>query len=145
MLEAEIVLLRPSSKIPTLGSADAACYDLYADIDEKISIAPGTNYLVPTGVKITPPEGFRCKIEARSGNAHKRGLRPSNCVGECDWDYTGEYMVSLYNDSNEWQIIYPGDRIAQLSFERYYHVNFKQVDELAPTKRGEGGFNSTGR
>lgn len=144
MLEAQIKLLNEKAKIPERGSALAAGYDLFACLDMDIWIAPGGCKKVGTGVSITPPPGYFGAVFARSGMATKRGLRPANCVGVCDEDYTGEYIVALYNDSNEIQYIQPGDKIAQLVFLPYVDINFKEVDELNPTERGDGGFGSTG-
>ena len=62
----------------------------------------------------------------------------------CDEDYTGEYIVGLYNDSNQVQVIEPQERIAQLVFLPYISVNMIEVDELEETERGDGGFGSTG-
>lgn len=144
MLEAQIKQLKEGAKIPERGSALAAGYDLFACVTEDIRIAPGECRKVGTGISITPPPGYFGAIFARSGMATKRGLRPSNCVGVCDEDYTGEYIVALYNDSNEIQYIQSGDKIAQLVFLPYVDINFKIVDELNPTERGDGGFGSTG-
>lgn len=141
-MEAKIVLLNDNARVPTQGSDKAAGFDLYAS--EGTYIMPGQTKLIPTGLAIQPPEGFCAKIYARSGIASKKGLRPANCTGVCDEDYTGEYMVALHNDSNEMQIIEDGERIAQLLFERYYPVEFVVVERLDETKRGSGGFGSTG-
>ena len=141
-MEAKFVKLRENAHIPTQGSNKAACFDLYAC--EGAYICPGQTKLIPTGLAIQPPEGFCAKIYARSGIAAKRGLRPANCVGVCDEDYTGEYMVALHNDSNEMQTISDGERIAQLAFEKYYAVEFIEVESLQETERGSGGFGSTG-
>lgn len=139
---AKFVKLRENAHVPTKGSEKAAGYDLYAC--DGTHILPGQTKLIPTGLAIQPHEGFCAKIYARSGLATKRGLRPANCVGICDEDYTGEYMVALHNDSNEMQIVEDGERIAQLVFEPYYHMDFVEVDELDKTERGSGGFGSTG-
>lgn len=141
---AKIKKNRPDAVIPTLGSADAAGYDLYAAIDSDIIIMPGTNEKIDTGLSITPPEGYACWLLPRSGMATKRGLRLANTPGLCDFDYTGGYIVALYNDSDIEQVIHPGDRIAQLVFLPYIHVDFKEVEELNTTNRGDGGFGSTG-
>lgn len=76
--------------------------------------------------------------------ATKQGLRPSNCVGICDSDYRGEYIVALHNDTNIPQTINPMERIAQLVVMPFLEVEFDVVDELENTKRGDGGFGSTG-
>ncbi|WP_369123187.1 dUTP diphosphatase, partial [Salmonella enterica] len=77
--------------------------------------------------------------------ATKFGVRPGNCTGVADEDYTGEYIVALHNDSCDIVSIKEGDRIAQLVFLPYIGVEFKEVDELDKTDRGDGGFGSTGK
>ena len=139
---AKFVKLKDDARIPTQGSKKAAGFDVYANASAVIY--PGSTKLIPTGLAIQPPEGFCAKVYARSGLAAKRGLRPANCVGVCDEDYTGEYMVALHNDSDTPQSIEVGERIAQLMFEPYYSVDFVEVDELDKTERGAGGFGSTG-
>lgn len=140
----KIKKLNPNAHFPTKGSDKAAGYDLYACIEEAIEIQPQKMAKIGTGIAITPPEGYFGAIFARSGLSTKRGLRPANCVGACDEDYTGEYIVVLYNDSNLVQTIEPGERIAQLVFLPYISVNMIEVDELEETERGDGGFGSTG-
>ena len=144
MSKAYIQKLKENATIPTQGSKYAAGYDLYACLDEDIIIAPGEVRKIGTGVAITPPEGTFGAIYARSGLATKSGLRPANCVGVCDYDYTGEYIVPLRNDDNVPHLIKNGDRIAQLVFAPYLAIEFEEVNELKPTKRGAGGFGSTG-
>ena len=144
MNKAYIQKLKENATIPTQGSKYAAGYDLYACLDEDIIIAPGEVRKIGTGVAITPPEGTFGAIYARSGLATKSGLRPANCVGVCDYDYTGEYIVPLRNDDNVPHLIKNGDRIAQLVFAPYLAIEFEEVNELKPTKRGAGGFGSTG-
>ena len=133
--------LYEDSELPTRGSAYAAGYDLYAH--EYAAILPHQTMKVGTGVAITPPEGMFGAIFARSGLATKQGLRPANCVGVCDEDYTGEYIVAIHNDTDETKYIEQGDRIAQLVFLPYVNVDFNIVDDLKETKRGDGGFGST--
>lgn len=84
-------------------------------------------------------------IYARSGLSTKEGLRPANCVGICDEDYRGEYMVALHNDSDTPRIVQDGERIAQLVVHKRYDMEFEEVDALEDTDRGEGGFGSTGK
>ena len=141
---AKFVKLKENAHIPTQGSAKAAGFDLYAALDNYIMIEPHKTMLVPTGLAITPPEGYWGAICARSGLALKQGLRPANCVGICDEDYTGEYMVALHNDTNEVRYVENGDRIAQLVFLPYINVEFEEVSALNKTERGSGGFGSTG-
>jgi dUTP pyrophosphatase len=90
------------------------------------------------------PENTFGAIFARSGLATKKGLRPANCVGVCDSDYRGEYVVALHNDTDEMMSIEPNERIAQLIVMPFIPVNFTVVEELNETERGDGGFGSTG-
>lgn len=141
---AKFVKLRDNAHIPTQGSEKAAGFDLYAAIDDEIVIREGSWMPIPTGLAITPPEGYFGAIFARSGLSIKKGLRPANCVGVCDEDYTGEYIVALRNDSSSVETVQPGDRVAQLVFLPYIDVKFEEVDSLDKTERGSGGFGSTG-
>lgn len=140
--EVKIKKLRESAIIPTQGSEYAAGYDLYAT--EDLTISPGCIGKIYTGLAIAPPAGYFGAICARSGLSTKKGLRPANCVGICDEDYTGEYIVALYNDSDSIQHIEAGERIAQLVFLPHLPISFVEVDELEETIRGAGGFGSTG-
>ncbi len=137
--------LRAGAKTPTQGSLCSAGYDLYACCDETVIIPPQGIGKIPTGLAIHPPEGCFGAIFARSGLATKNGLRPANCVGVCDEDYTGEYIVALRNDTDATQVVEPGDRIAQLVFLPYRLVVFEEVGEISKTIRGSGGFGSTGK
>ncbi len=137
--------LTKTAIIPTRGSSQAAGYDLYADIDEPVTIKPHMTEMIHTGIAIEIPDGYFGAIFARSGLAAKQGLRLANCTGVCDSDYRGEYMVALHNDSIITRIVNPGERIAQLIVMPYLHVEFNETDELTSTERGEGGFGSTGK
>ncbi|MDY5715449.1 MAG: hypothetical protein SPK95_05895 [Veillonella caviae] len=159
--------LSDTAKLPTYGSEKAACCDLYADLSDhcitlnpdvevrnisgnengpiqRVGIAPHSTIKIPTGWAFQPPEGYAGFIYARSGLATKNGLRPSNCVGVCDEDYSGAYIVAIHNDTDEYQFIHTGDRIAQLEFRPYEQSEFELVDELDKTERGLAGFGSTG-
>ena len=140
--------LRPDAKIPTRGSEYAAGYDLYACLqfkDVPLRIAAHQTEKIGTGLSIQPPDGYFGAIFARSGLATKQGLRPANCVGVCDEDYTGEYIVAIHNDTDYEKWINHGDRIAQLVFLPYLDVEFKEVNAIDETARGSGGFGSTGK
>lgn len=146
MEKVKFTKLRRDAKVPTAGSERAAGYDLYAAIGEyDILIPPHGTVKIGTGLSIQPPEGYFGAIYARSGLATKQGLRPANCVGVCDEDYTGEYIVAVHNDSNEERTVCNGDRIAQLVFLPYIPVEFEEVETLDETDRGSGGFGSTGK
>ena len=129
---------------PSRGSEQAAGYDLYAAIEEPITIAPHTTTKIGTGLSFELPNNTFGAIFARSGLATDQGLRPANCTGVCDSDYRGEYKVALHNDSEFEQIVEPGERIAQLILMPYIPMIFEEVDELENTERGAGGFGSTG-
>lgn len=133
------------AKTPTRGSEWAAGYDLYAAIDQAIDIAPHSTVKVGTGLSFALPHGTFAALVARSGIATKRGLRPANCVGICDSDYRGEYIVAVHNDSDEMQSVEPGERIAQMVVLPSFQIDFIEVKDLSDTERGEGGFGGSGR
>lgn len=140
----EYTKLNEYAKEPTRGSAAAAGYDLYAAISDPISIPAHTTVKIGTGLAFALPDSTFAAIFARSGLATKQGLRPANCVGVCDSDYRGEYIVALHNDTDNEQTINPGDRIAQMVLMPYIPMLFKEVKSLDKTERGENGFGSTG-
>lgn len=144
MIPVNIKKLTTTATIPTRGSKFAAGYDLYADLTEPITIKPHTTEKIGTGIAIELPVQYFGAIFARSGLATKKGLRPANCVGVCDSDYRGEYIVPIHNDSDEDKIIEPGERIAQLIVMPFIEVSFREVKELTDTERGDGGFGSSG-
>ena len=141
----EIVKLNDLATLPTRGSEEAAGYDLYAAIDVPVYIQPHETEKVGTGLSIALPKSTFGAIFARSGLATKNGLRPANCVGVCDSDYRGEYIVAVHNDTDEIQVIKPGDRIAQLVVMPYISVEWAEVERLDVTQRGADGFGSTGQ
>lgn len=136
--------LKDNAVIPTRGSEYAAGYDLYACINEAVMIPAHQTVKIGTGLAFELPSNTFGAIFARSGLATKLGLRPSNCVGVCDEDYTGEYIVAIHNDTDTPKVIEPKERIAQLVVLPYIPVEFSEVNELSTTKRGDGGFGSTG-
>lgn len=141
----KIKKLKDNAIIPTYGSEYAAGADLYAAVDEAVTIEAGETKLIPTGIALAIPAGFAGLIYARSGLASKRGLAPANKVGVIDADYRGEVMVALHNHGKEAQTIEAGERIAQMVIAPYITANFILSSELDETVRGEGGFGSTGR
>lgn len=141
----KIQQLREGAIIPTRGSEYAAGYDLYAAEPESVYILPHTTEKIKTGLAMELPENTFAAIFARSGLATKQGLRPANCVGVCDSDYRGEYMVALHNDTDHVQVVVPGERVAQLILLPFLPIEFQMVDELSDTQRGADGFGSTGK
>ncbi len=130
--------------IPAYGTEFSAGADLYACLDEPVTILPGLAVMIHTGLSVQIPEGYAGMIFARSGLASKKGLAPSNKVGVVDSDYRGEIMVSLYNHSKEARVVEHGERIAQLVIMPYIAADWNEVSELEDTDRGTGGFGSTG-
>jgi dUTP pyrophosphatase len=146
MNQVKVKRLSDTATIPTRGSAEAAGFDLYADIDnfeKEVLIPSGCVRKIPTGISIAAPEGTFAAIFARSGMATKRGLAPANKVGVVDSDYRGEVIVALQNNSPEPQLITHGERIAQLVIIPYYVAELLEVNELDSTERGDAGFGST--
>ena len=131
--------------LPTYGTAYSAGADLYACLEETVSIAPRETVLIHTGLALEIPSGYVGLIYARSGLATKRGLAPANKVGVIDADYRGEVMVALYNQSDAVQTVAHGERIAQLVIAPFLSAEFEEVEELSDTVRGAGGFGSTGK
>lgn len=144
-MDIKIKRIRPQAQLPTRGSAYAAGYDLYADIDQSVEIKPHTTEKISAGIALEIPEGYFGGIYARSGLATKENLRPANCVGVIDADYRGPVTVALHNDSDQLRIVEPGERIAQLVIQPFLSVSFIKTDTLSETVRGEGGFGSTGK
>ena len=136
--------LREGGRVPTYGSDSAAGADLYAAIDERITLAPGETRLIPHGIAMAIPEGYAGFIYARSGLATRRNLAPANKVGVVDADYRGELMTPLHNHGSTPAVIEPGERVAQLVVAPVMHAEFTEADSLDETERGAGGFGSTG-
>ena len=144
-----VALTQEYANMPTFGSEHSAGTDLYACInpDEPIEIEAGETVKVSVGIKTQIPEGYVGLIFARSGTATKRNLAPANKVGVIDSDYRGEWFVPLHNHSMIGsEKVYNGERIAQVIFMPVPKVEFikAHAEDLSETKRGEGGFGSTG-
>lgn len=137
--------VNPIAITPKRASKYSAGMDLYACIDNEITINPGETVKIGTGLSFELPENTFGAIFARSGLATKQGLAPANKVGVCDEDYRGEYIVPLHNHSNVPVTVKPGDRIAQLVIMPYIPVELEEVESLSDTERGSGGFGSSGR
>jgi dUTP pyrophosphatase len=130
-------------KLPKRATKGSAGYDFYTPVD--IHLEPGKTMKIPTGIRCEMNERWVLMIYPRSGLATKMGLRPANCVGVIDPDYRGEIIVAIHNDTDETQSINPGDRIAQFILTEKFLCEWREVDELNETDRGEGGFGSTGK
>jgi dUTP pyrophosphatase len=142
-LEIEIKLLDAGMPIPEYAHAGDAGCDLRSAVD--VILNPGARVMVPTGLSVALPEGYAGFVQPRSGLAAKHGISVVNTPGLIDSGYRGEIKVILINlDQDLMFEIKRGDKIAQFVVQKVESVVFKQVDELSDTKRGDGGFGSTG-
>ena len=145
ILNVKLKRTAPNAILPSYGSEGAAGADLYALPDGDVTLAPGETKLIRTGVALAIPEGYVGLIFARSGLATKQGLAPANKVGVIDCDYRGEILVPLLNHSDTVRTVSAGERIAQIALIPYGKAAFELTETLDDTRRGEGGFGSTGR
>ena len=132
-------------ELPAYATLSSAGLDLKAVLAEAVTVGPLERKIVGTGLKIALPEGYEAQVRPRSGLAAKHGITVLNAPGTIDADYRGEIGVILVNLSNEPFTIQPGERIAQLVVAQYSQVEWKPVESLDSTQRGEGGFGSTGK
>jgi len=132
----------PNPEYKTTGSSGM---DICASILDSITIKPGERLAVPTSLFLEIPIGFEAQIRPRSGLALKKGVTILNSPGTIDSDYRGEVKVILVNHSNEPFSINDGDRIAQIVIAQVEKVTWKNKSQLASSKRGLGGFGSTGK
>ena len=130
--------------LPEYKTEGSSGMDLYAAIEKEITLKPLERVLIPTGIKIEIPVEYEAQIRARSGLSVKHGITLINAVGTVDADYRGEVCVGLVNISNEEYTINPDDRIAQMVIAKVEKAQIEVTTELAESKRGEGGFGSTG-
>jgi len=129
---------------PSYETSSSAGMDLRADIQENVTLGPLERAIIKTGLYIALPPGYEAQVRPRSGLAAKFGISVLNAPGTIDADYRGEIGVILVNLSNENFTINKGDRIAQMIIASYAHTKWEEVNVLDETKRGEGGFGSTG-
>ncbi len=137
--------LKEGALLPTYGSNEAAGADLYACLEEPVTIQPGEAAWIPTGIALEVPKGCAGLIYARSSLGVKRGLAPANKVGVVDSDYRGEICVVLLNHGKVPQTIENGERVAQFVITPVLTPAYEEVSELTDTCRGVGGFGSTGK
>ncbi len=130
--------------LPAYMSDGAAGADVVAAVHEDLVLAPGERALVPAGIALEVPDGFEVQVRPRSGLAVRHGVTLLNAPGTIDSDYRGPLGVVLINHGSEPFVVRRGDRIAQLIVAPVARATFREVDALAGTARGEGGFGSTG-
>ena len=138
------VINRSSNPLPEYATSFAAGLDVRADNEAPIVLQPLGRAMVPTGLFLEIPAGYEVQVRPRSGLAAKKASTVLNAPGTIDADYRGEVCVILVNLSNEPFTIERGERIAQLVLARHEVIEWQEVDELAESDRGAGGFGSTG-
>jgi dUTP pyrophosphatase len=140
--ELPVKLLTTTAQLPTKVNLFDAGLDLYCDEKETVTIPPGQRKLISTGISIAIPKGFVGLIWPRSGHAVKKGI--DTLAGVIDAPYRGEVKVLLQNESDEFQIFQPGDKIAQIIIQHAPDFTPVACDDLSETSRGENGFGSSG-
>ena len=129
---------------PAYATEYSAGMDLKANLEQPVILGSLDRAMIPTGLYIELPEGYEAQVRPRSGLAAKHGITVTNAPGTIDADYRGEICVLLVNLGREPFIINPGERIAQMVVARHERVEWVEVDDLAQSGRGAGGFGSTG-
>jgi dUTP pyrophosphatase len=130
--------------LPGYATSGAAGADLCAAIEDELTLEPGGREAVPTGLVVEIPEGYEGQVRPRSGLALKVGLTVVNAPGTIDSDYRGELKVLLVNLGSTASTISRGERVAQLVIAPVTRARFLEATELSHSKRGDGGFGSTG-
>lgn len=131
--------------LPSYSTDLSAGMDLRANLNEEVILRPLERKLIPTGLFIELPQGYEAQVRPRSGLAIKKGITVLNSPGTIDADYRGEIMVILINLSQEDFVIQHGERIAQMVVASHEKVEWKAVEVLEETVRGDGGFGHTGK
>ena len=145
MVKVLVKKLNPNVELPKYKTEGSSGLDLMAFIDNPIKISPNTSALIPTGISVAISNDLEIQIRPRSGLAVKSSVTILNTPGTIDSDYRGEIKIILFNHGKEDFIIKNKDRVAQMILVPIIKIEFEEVDELPDTKRGEGGFGSTGR
>lgn len=137
------IINKSQHPLPKYQTQQSAGMDLYANLDESITLKSLERKLIPTGLFLELPEGLEAQIRPRSGLAIKNGITVLNAPGTIDADYRGEIGVILVNLASENFTINNGDRIAQMVIAQYKTAEWEEVSEISETDRGTGGFGST--
>lgn len=138
------IINKSKHALPEYATALSAGVDLRANLSESILLKPGERKLIETGLFMALPEGYEAQIRPRSGLAFKHGITVLNTPGTIDADYRGEVKVLLINHGSDAFEIKDGERIAQMVIAEYVQAQFIATEVLSETKRGEGGFGSSG-
>jgi len=138
------IINKSKHQLPSYETSASAGMDLRANINDAITLKPLERAIIKTGLFIALPSGYEAQVRPRSGLAAKNGITVLNSPGTIDADYRGEIGVILVNLSNEDFIVNDGERVAQLVIAQYTQAIWEEVNILDETKRGKGGFGSTG-
>ena len=139
------IINKSNNPLPKYQTALSAGMDLFAHLEEEVTLKSLERKLIPTGLFLEIPAGFEAQIRPRSGLAIKNGITVLNAPGTIDADYRGEIGVILVNLSADKFIIKNGDRIAQMIIAKYETITWQEVTEINETERGGGGFGSTSK
>lgn len=139
-----LITAKEGASLPEYSSHGAAGADLRAYLKQDLILNPGDSTLVPTGLRMSIPQGYEVQIRPRSGLALNNQITVLNTPGTIDSDYRGEVGVILINHGKEPFVIKPGMRIAQMIFVSVLQASFSIVENLETTARGAGGFGHTG-
>ncbi len=139
------IINQSQNPLPAYATEGSSGMDIRASIAEPVVIAPLERMLVSTGLFLEIPHGYEAQIRPRSGLALHHGLTCLNTPGTIDSDYRGEIKVILINLSATAHTIQPGDRIAQMVIQKVERAAISEVEVLAETQRGAGGFGHTGK
>jgi len=138
------IINKSKHQLPSYETSASAGMDLRANINDAITLKPLERAIIRTGLFIALPNGYEAQVRPRSGLAAKNGITVLNSPGTIDADYRGEIGVILVNLSNEDFTVKDGERVAQLVIAQYTQAIWDEVKILDETKRGKGGFGSTG-
>jgi len=145
-IDVRVLDARMSEYLPAYATPGSAGLDLRACLDAPLVLAPGQSQLIPTGLAIHIGDpGLCAMLLPRSGLGHKHGIVLGNLVGLIDSDYQGPLMVSCWNRGSAAFTVEPMERIAQMVIVPVVQAAFRRVDEFSASRRGEGGFGSTGQ
>lgn len=139
------VINQSEHPLPEYATEHAAGLDLKANLKESLTLKPLQRQLIPTGLFIELPAGFEAQIRPRSGLAFKHGITVLNSPGTIDADYRGEIKILLVNLSDTDFVINDGERVAQMVVAKHEQIDWYVVSDLEDSKRGSGGFGSTGQ
>lgn len=139
------IINKSENPLPNYSTSLSAGMDLRANLTESVTLKPLGRALIPTGLFIELPEGYEAQIRPRSGLALKKGITVLNSPGTIDADYRGEIGIILINLSQDDFVIEHGERICQMVIAKHETISWDEVEILAETDRGAGGFGHTGK